>query len=78
MLASLLTVALLIYEPLPSSPANSQTLSYTTYLYQPNVPQDEQRVVCLVFDDGWLNQYTNALPVLDEYGFKATFNIITA
>jgi peptidoglycan/xylan/chitin deacetylase (PgdA/CDA1 family) len=78
MLASLLTVTLLIYEPLPLSPANSQTLSCTTYLYQPNVPQDTQRVVCLVFDDGWLNQYTNALPVLDEYGFKATFNIITA
>jgi len=78
MLISLLTVALLTYEPLQSSPANLQTFSYETYLYQPNVPQNEQRVVCIVFDDGWLNQYTNALPILDEYGFKAAFSIITA
>ncbi|MDR0492398.1 MAG: polysaccharide deacetylase family protein [Nitrososphaerota archaeon] len=78
MLASLLTVALLIYAPLQSSPINSQTFSPETYIYQPNVPQEGQRVICIVFDDGWLNQYTNALPILDEYGFKATFSIITA
>ncbi len=33
--------------------------------------------VMLTFDDGDLTQYTNALPVLDKYGFKASFYIMT-
>jgi len=33
------------------------------------------RIVCVVFDDGWKSQL-DALPVLDQYGFKATFGII--
>jgi len=78
MFVGLVTVALVTYGPLLSSPAISQTLSYSTYIYQPHIPQEDQKVVCIVFDDGWLNQYTNALPILDEYGFKAAFNIITA
>jgi peptidoglycan/xylan/chitin deacetylase (PgdA/CDA1 family) len=33
--------------------------------------------VTLTFDNGWLSQYTNAVPKMDEYGFKGTFYIIT-
>ncbi len=33
--------------------------------------------VCLFFDDGWMNQYEEVLPVLLEYDFKATFGVIT-
>lgn len=33
--------------------------------------------VMLTFDDGDLTQYTNALPVLNKYGFKASFYIMT-
>jgi peptidoglycan/xylan/chitin deacetylase (PgdA/CDA1 family) len=33
--------------------------------------------ICLFFDDGWENQYDYALPVLQEFGFKASFGIIT-
>ena len=30
----------------------------------------------LTFDDGWKSQYTNAKPILDAYGYKASFGII--
>jgi peptidoglycan/xylan/chitin deacetylase (PgdA/CDA1 family) len=34
-------------------------------------------VVSLTFDDGLENQYTTALPILQQYGMLATFYIIT-
>lgn len=34
--------------------------------------------VLITFDDGDLTHYTEALPVLDKHGFKATFFIMTA
>lgn len=33
--------------------------------------------VILTFDDGYLDAYENAYPILEEFGFKATFFIIT-
>ena len=54
--------------------ANEENLEY---IYQPCIPTQGQKVVCIVFDDGWQSQYVNALPVPNEYGFKATFGIIT-
>jgi peptidoglycan/xylan/chitin deacetylase (PgdA/CDA1 family) len=33
--------------------------------------------VILTFDDGYLDQYTNAFPLLQEFGFTGTFFIIT-
>jgi peptidoglycan/xylan/chitin deacetylase (PgdA/CDA1 family) len=33
--------------------------------------------VCLTFDDGYLNNLTHALPLLAEFGFKATFFVCT-
>lgn len=44
--------------------------------YLPTIPSADQKVVCIVFDDGWKNQL-DALPILESYGFKATFAIVT-
>lgn len=40
------------------------------------IPKDA-KLVCVFFDDGWLNQYFVALPILLTHNFKATFGIIT-
>ena len=34
------------------------------------------KVVSFIFSDGFKSQYTNAKPILDKYGFKATFDVI--
>lgn len=36
------------------------------------------RPIILTFDDGYLDHYTNVFPILKNYGFTATFFIITA
>lgn len=33
------------------------------------------RAVCITFDDGYADNYTNALPILQQYGLTATFFI---
>jgi hypothetical protein len=38
----------------------------------------DAKVVCIFFDDGYTDQYNVALPILLQYGFKATFGIITS
>jgi peptidoglycan/xylan/chitin deacetylase (PgdA/CDA1 family) len=35
-----------------------------------------QKAVVLTFDDGWKNQLTNAVPILNSYDFKATFFVV--
>ncbi|MFH0897812.1 MAG: polysaccharide deacetylase family protein [Candidatus Bathyarchaeota archaeon] len=47
------------------------------YVFSPYIPGVDEKIVCIVFDDGWKSQLS-AIPVLDSYGFKATFGIITS
>ncbi|MCL1970030.1 MAG: polysaccharide deacetylase family protein [Candidatus Bathyarchaeota archaeon] len=77
-LIALVSVAFLAYAPLQSSMVSPKMAIYTDYVYHPNVPQEGERVVSIIFDDGWLTPYTDALPILDKYGFKATFAVVTS
>jgi peptidoglycan/xylan/chitin deacetylase (PgdA/CDA1 family) len=40
-------------------------------------PRKDDRAVVLTFDDGFLNNYTEAFPVLREHGFTATIFLAT-
>jgi peptidoglycan/xylan/chitin deacetylase (PgdA/CDA1 family) len=42
------------------------------------VPENMQnkKVVVLNFDDNRMSQFTQAKPILDMYGFKATFYVV--
>lgn len=42
------------------------------------VPPLPTRPIVISFDDGYRTQYYNALPALNQYGFKATFYIIAS
>jgi peptidoglycan/xylan/chitin deacetylase (PgdA/CDA1 family) len=47
--------------------------SLTNYAPQPF----SRALISITFDDGWTNQYTNAFPMLQQYGLPATFYIIS-
>jgi peptidoglycan/xylan/chitin deacetylase (PgdA/CDA1 family) len=41
-----------------------------------NVINSNNKVIMIGFDDGWKSQITYAKPILDKYGFKASFFIV--
>jgi peptidoglycan/xylan/chitin deacetylase (PgdA/CDA1 family) len=41
-----------------------------------NSANNNNKVVILNFDDAYKSQYTNAKPILDKYGYKATYYIV--
>lgn len=52
------------------------TLDEAYAFFQSNTPVPIKSVV-LTFDDGYIDNYTTAYPILKEYGFKATIFVIT-
>lgn len=44
--------------------------------YNTKTHSDLEKAVILIFDRGYQNQFTYAKPILDKYGFKASFFII--
>ncbi len=46
-------------------------------IYEPTIPLSDQKVVCLVFDDGWKSHVQTAA-ILESYNFTGTFTIITS
>jgi peptidoglycan/xylan/chitin deacetylase (PgdA/CDA1 family) len=47
----------------------------------PNPPASgpySRGIVSLTFDDGWRNQYTNGVPLLQSHGMPATFYLLTS
>jgi peptidoglycan/xylan/chitin deacetylase (PgdA/CDA1 family) len=51
-------------QPIPYTP-NTENINITT-----------NKAVVFPFDDAYKSQYTNAKPILDKYGYKATFYIV--
>lgn len=54
----------------PATPAPNQT-------YSPTVPSADQKVVCVVLDDGW-KTHLEAAAILERYNFTASYPIITS
>lgn len=54
----------------------SLTLDEVNDLFTSNFPVPKKSVV-ITFDDGYVDNYTNAFPILKEFGIKATIFVIT-
>ena len=49
---------------------------YTGNSIGKDVNSDIEKAVIIMFDRGYNTQFTNAKPILDKYGFKASFFVI--
>jgi hypothetical protein len=61
---------------LPTSINNSVSELDSVTADTTNVSRDVEKAVIIMFDRGYKSQFTNAKPILDKYGFKASFFII--
>lgn len=46
-------------------------------LYSSSADNSPERIISITFDDGWESDYKIAFPLLRQYGFTATFFIVT-
>ncbi len=72
-LVMLITSALLPHNPSAVLQNSASANAYSSAIV--NVSAVRPRLAILNFDDGYKSQFTNAKPILDMYGFKATFFI---
>lgn len=54
----------------PAAPAPNQ-------IYSPTVPSADQKVVCIMLDDGW-KTHLDAASILERYNYTASYPIITS
>ena len=83
LLSGVITISLLVAQLMPnpaiaqvqaiSNNGNNNTNASSSAT---STPSSNSKVVILTFDDGPKNQYTIAKPILDKYGFKATFFVV--
>ncbi len=53
-------------------------LTTDDYSLTPTAVQGFNRpIVTLTFDDTWESQYTNGMPILNKYGMKSTYHVLT-
>lgn len=76
LLATILASCAIIYLTQTGTSQPDQP-AYLKEIYSPAIPPENQKVICMVFDDGWASQL-EATPILDSFGFKATFAIVTS
>lgn len=51
---------------------------YLTYKVTGNLPSGVDKPIIITFDDGYENNYTEAFPILQHYGMKATMFVVTS
>ncbi|UED78132.1 polysaccharide deacetylase family protein [Lysinibacillus sp. CD3-6] len=51
---------------------------YLTYKTTGNLPSGVDKPIIITFDDGYENNYTEAFPILQQYGMKATMFVVTS
>ena len=66
---------LLVEVVLTNNGSISTRSYYLDNMTKPGSLAWKRPLVSLTFDDGWQSAYTNGLPVLNKYGYKATYYI---
>ncbi|MEB2280197.1 polysaccharide deacetylase family protein [Lysinibacillus xylanilyticus] len=51
---------------------------YLTYKTTGNLPAGVDKPIIITFDDGYENNYTEAFPILQQYGMKATMFVVSS
>ena len=80
-LSVVLVLLLIVFQLLPASFSQSETTAAKAATTNQKTTTSHNnstatKAVILTFDDNWKSQFTNARPILDKYGLKATFFVI--
>ena len=65
----------IVQEPIDGGVPLQRSSSHP-FITDSNENTMNKKIVILTFDDGKKGQYTNGKPILDKYGFKATFSLV--